>query len=134
MKKFLLVLSIFLISFTSTEAQTPQLTVQYRTAFAWEAVTVTGAAGGVGFTAATFNPTVTDMPSQYSRAELAVVNCNGADIRYRVDGGTVTSSNGMLVRDGDWILIYGYTNINAFRAIRTASTSVTCDATYYRNR
>lgn len=108
---------------------------KFRRAFAYEAVTLDATAGGVAFTAATYAPTVTDQPSAFSRAELAVVNCNNAQARYRVDSAAaVTASVGMLIQDGDWFLIYGYNNIAAFRGIRTGATSVVCDVTYYRNR
>jgi len=105
-----------------------------RRAFAYEQITLDGTAGGIGFTAATYAPTVTDQPSAYSRAEMALVNCNGAQARYRIDGGTVTSSNGMLINDGDWLVIYGYNNIAAFKGIRTGGTSTACDVTFSRNR
>lgn len=109
--------------------------LQFRTAFAYEAITLDATAGGIGFTAATYNPTVTDQLSSFSRAEVAVVNCTGAQARYRIDGaGAVTSANGMLINDGDWFVIYGYANIAAFKGIRTGAVSVTCNATFSRNR
>ncbi len=110
-------------------------TIRFRTAFAYEAITLDSTAGGIGFTSATFNPTVTDSPSSLTRAELAVVNCNNAQARYRVDGvAAVTTTNGMLIQDGDWLVIYGFAHISAFKGIRTGATSVVCDVTYYRNR
>lgn len=130
------------ISFTDIKsadliAQTNPLqqnNTQFRTAFAYEQVTLDATAGGITFTAATYSPTVTDQPSSFSRAELAVVNCNNSQARYKVDGGTVSTTSGMLVNDGDWFLIYGFANIAAFHGIRTGATSVVCDVTYYRNR
>lgn len=117
-----------------TNNQPTNSTTLVRKAFAYEAITLDATAGGIGFTAATYAPTVTDQPSAFSRAEMAVVNCNNAQARYRVDGGTVTTSNGMLIQDGDWFLIYGYAHIAAFKGIRTGATSVVCDVTFYRNR
>lgn len=153
MKKFLLT-SLLLLSLSGTEPA-PGLTTSFllpsattlsaqqnneplnattrvRVAFAWESVTFDATAGGIGLTSATYNPTVTDKPSEFSRAELAVMSCQTAQIRYRVDGGTVTSANGMIVNPGDMLMVYGFANISAFRGIRTGGTSGVCDITYYR--
>lgn len=149
MKKFLLTSLLLLFVFgtnepppfdslsfiTKVQAQQQEplnSTTRFRTAFAWESVTFDATAGGVALTSATYNPTVTDKPAEFSRAELAVMSCVTAQIRYRVDGGTVTSANGMLVNPGDVLLVYGFSNISAFRGIRTGGTSGACDITYYR--
>ncbi len=133
MKKLLLTLILLSLSFTDGEAQQNLSDkTRIRTAFAWESVTFDATAGGIGFTSATYNPTVTDKPSEFSRAEVAVLSCQTAQMRYRVDGGTVTSSNGMLVNPGDMLIVYGFSNISAFRGIRTGGTSAVCDITYYR--
>lgn len=134
MKKYLLFLVLVFIPTQIKAQQQPPNNTTFRTAFAYEQVTLDNTAGGVILTAATYNPTVTDTPSSVTRAELAVVNCNNAQARYKVDGGTVTTTSGMLIQDGDWFLIYGYNNISAFHGIRTGTTSVVCDVTYYRNR
>ncbi len=141
-KKTLLLVTILTLAapvVNSTHKLTAQQdllqTIRFRTAFAYEAITLDSTAGGVGFTSATFNPVVTDSPSSLTRAELAVVNCNNAQARYRVDGvAAVTTTNGMLIQDGDWLVIYGFAHISAFKGIRTGATSVVCDVTYYRNR
>lgn len=126
---------LLLIPQTPTLAQQDiRQTIRFRTAFAYEQVTIDATAGGIALTAATYNPTVTAGVASMTRAELAVINCQTAQFRYRVDGvAAPTSSVGMIWNPGEERLIYGYAHIVAFRGIRTGSTSAVCDVTYYRN-
>ncbi len=101
--------------------------------YAEEAITIAGTA--IGFTAATINPTCTDCPVNVLRAQRA--DCvteatSGAQIRVTGAGTTPTAAVGQLLSSGQVFTVYGYTAIAAFRAIRTASTSVPMYCVYSR--
>lgn len=136
MKKIIIsVLLILGVSRTLDAQQTLTNTTTFRTPFAYEQLTIDATAGGIALTSATYNPVVTDSPSSMTRAELAVINCQTAQIRYRVDAVAVpTASVGMIFNAGEEKQIYGFTAINQFRGIRTTAVSAVCDVTYYRNR
>lgn len=136
MKKILITTLIVLGFASNISAQQDLLqNIRFRTPFAYEQVTIDATAGGIALTAATYNPVVTDSPASMTRAELAVINCQVAQLRYRVDlVAAVTASVGMTFNAGEEKLIYGFTAISQFRGIRTTATSAVCDVTYYRNR
>lgn len=136
MKKILITTLIVLGFASSISAQQDLLqNIRFRTPFAYEQVTIDATVGGIALTAATYNPVVTDSPASMTRAELAVINCQVAQLRYRVDlVAAVTASVGMTFNAGEEKLIYGFTAISQFRGIRTTATSAVCDVTYYRNR
>lgn len=136
MKKIIILTLLVLGVATKIDAQQDLLqTIRFRTAFAYEQVTLDATAGGIALTSATYNPTVVDSPSGMTRAELAIINCQTAQARYRVDGvAAVTASLGMIVNPGDTLQVYSFANIAAFRGIRTTGVSAVCDVTYYRNR
>lgn len=134
-KKIILCLGILLISSPISAQQDLLQTIRLRNAFAYEQVTLDATAGGIALTSATYNPTVVGTPSSMTRAELAIMNCQTAQARYKVDGvAAVTTSLGMIVNPGDTLQIYGFANIAAFRGIRTGAVSAVCDITYYRNQ
>tara|TARA_Y100000310_G_scaffold310407_1_gene355615 strand:- start:506 stop:799 length:294 start_codon:yes stop_codon:yes gene_type:complete len=56
---------------------------------------------------------------------------SGADIVFKSNGDTPTSSDGDLLRDGDRFRIRGHTDINNFKAIRIASTDATVYLSYW---
>lgn len=96
-------------------------------AFGFEALAVTGTAGG--FTAATYDPVgATSNPPAIS----AQVQCQVAQVRYRVDGTDPTAAIGILLEVGDEIVIWGTQDIKAFSAIRTGGTSATLATTFSR--
>lgn len=137
MIKRVIILTLILLGIgTSIDAQqTLTNTTTFRTPFAYEQITIDGTAGGIALTSATYNPVVTDSPASLTRAELAIINCQVAQLRYRVDlVAAPTSSVGMTFNAGEEKLIYGFTAISQFRGIRTTATSAVCDVTYYRNR
>lgn len=104
-------------------------------AFADEAITIDATAGGVGFTAAKINPTCTDcipFSRAAQRADCTTEYSAGINIRATVTGTVVTASVGTLIVSGTTFTVFGYTNIAAFKAIRTASTSVAMYCTYSR--
>lgn len=133
----LFIIAALVIHLPDAKAQGPALNLQnstgvIRKAFASEQITVDSTAGGVRLTAATINPTVADQPSAYSRASLAVCINQTAQIRYQLSGTAPTTTLGMPIEIGQTITIYGYDDINAFRAIRTTGTSGVIDCTYSR--
>ena len=136
----LLIAFLFLLIPSLGAAQSPGITLLTGTsqdgilvAFANEAITVAGTS--IGFTEATINPTCTDCPLNVLRATRADCTTElqtGINIRVTITGTTPTSSVGILISSGQSFTVYGYTNIAAFRAIRTASTSVAMYCTYTR--
>lgn len=134
-KRFVFALAIaVVIASVITQAQQPQFNItQYRSAFAVEQITVTGTA--TIFTAATYNPTVTDGLGSNTRAEIAQFECDNvsaATIRFWTTGDAPTATVGIEIFPNQIVTIYGYHDIVNFKAIRTASTSVTCNVQYYR--
>lgn len=88
-----------------------------------EQITVAGTA--IGFTATKLDPV-----GGARQATIAVCILETADIRYRVNGSSPTSSVGMLVKSGSSFTITGHDQLLAFSAIRTGS-SATLSCTYY---
>lgn len=105
------------------------------TAYDSETITVSSTAGGVGFTTSKISPTCTDCPLNVLRAVR--VDCTtepqtGINIRVTIDGTVVTTTVGTLIASGTTFTVFGYSNIAAFKAIRTAGTSVVMYCTYSR--
>lgn len=106
------------------------------TAFANETITVDATSGGVAFTALTINPTCTDcipFSRAAQRADCTTESQTGINIRATITGTAPTTTVGTLITSGTTFTVFGYTNISAFRAIRTAGTSVVMFCTYSRN-
>ena len=97
--------------------------------FAYEPVTVDDTAEGVGLTEATLNPPA---GRQATIARLYVEAAAGIELRYTVDGTTVTTAVGTPASNGDAIELFGLTEMRKFRAIRTDATSLTLHAHYER--
>lgn len=95
---------------------------QYTDTFAFEALTVDDSA--TAFTSGTYDP------SDGTPAISAVVQCQVAQVRYRVDGPGPTAAIGTLLEVGDEIVVWGSRDIKSFRAIRTGGVSATL-ATHY---
>lgn len=95
--------------------------------------TVDATAGGVTLTSSSYNPTVTDLPSGFSRAQVAVCTNSGAKI-WVTPTSTITlaSAKGQPIPDGQSFTIYYYDNISGFHAIRDAAVSSTLYCDYYR--
>ena len=85
---------------------------------AHESVTVDATVGGVGLTATT-----------YLRARKAFLTLETAQIRFTLDGTTVTSSVGHLMEVGQILTLENPDEIRNFRAIRTGSSG-TLKVTY----
>ena len=87
--------------------------------FAFEALAVAGTA--LGFTAATF-----------TNAIMAVAKVEGAQIRYRTDGTDPTATVGVIADPGDMITVWGSSDLNSIRFIRTGGVSATLNTEYSR--
>ena len=98
-----------------------------------EVVTIDATAGGVGLTAATFNPVVTDRPGLASEAVLATLQNIGANIRIALDGSAPTATVGIRIADGASFDVYGIADITALRAIREGGVSSLLTAVYSRH-
>ncbi|KKN32292.1 hypothetical protein LCGC14_0815340 [marine sediment metagenome] len=98
---------------------------QYTDTFAFEALAVVGSA--TAFTAGTYDPVGVESNTP---AISATVQCQVAQVRYRVDGTDPTASVGTLMDVGDEIVVWGSRDIKSFRAIRTGGVSATL-ATHY---
>jgi hypothetical protein len=61
--------------------------------------------------------------------ELALIDCETADVRWRDDGTNPTASVGKLLRVGDELAYDG--NMSDIKFIRTGSTSATLNISYY---
>lgn len=59
-----------------------------------------------------------------AKAIRAFITVEGSNARYRYDGGIPTVSQGHLVFAGDAIQILGPTNLTAFQAISTGTTTL----------
>ena len=81
-------------------------------------LTIDATAGGIGFTA-------TDIQAGNGHVQATQASCRAetAEMRYTIDGTTVTSSVGMLLEVGDVVIISGTQYLLNLRAIRTTSTS-----------
>lgn len=94
--------------------------------FAFEALTVAGTA--VGFTVATYTPDGdTGQP-----AISAVATVEDAQIRYRTDGTNPSATVGRVANPGDEIVVWGKSDIDAIRFIRTGGVSATLQTEFAR--
>ena len=94
---------------------------QYFSKTAFETLTVSTAAGGLGFTAATINP-LTDK-GVGGQADYALVTVATNAIRYRLDGVAPSATVGHYLPAGDEISLTSPTLIKNFLAIRDTSAS-----------
>jgi len=92
--------------------------------FAFEALAGTNTS--VGLTASVFNPDTSPA------AKCAVVQCETAQVRYRMDGTDPTASVGVLLEVGDELVIWGSTDINEIEFIRTGGVSAQLNVHYSR--
>lgn len=138
MKKLLLALLLIPSIVSGQSAGFPLLTgtsqVGILDAFANEAITIDSTAGGVAFTTATISPTCTDCPINVLRATRADCTSETSAFLFRVTttGTAPTTAVGTLITAGASFTVYGYVNIAAFRAIRTAGTSIAMYCVYSR--
>ena len=93
-------------------------------AYNYEELTITGAGGGIGFTASILN---TQTPPK-----RVYVTCETAQCRFRYDGTAPTSSVGHPLNPFDQIYVEGLSNMKNFKAIKTGSTSALLRCTFER--
>lgn len=130
---------------SAVEAQTgqPFSTVNFRSAFAYEQLTFSTVS--LGFTAATYAPTVTDQPAAFSHADYAEMSCTDNAqaapnnlMRYRLDNVAPTAGVGTTIGPnltggtGGILIIWGFANISHFHGIRLGTTDVVCGIHYFK--
>ncbi len=92
--------------------------------FSFETITV--AAVAIGLTTSSTYLASTPRPKK------AFISCEGAQLRYRMDGNDPTSTVGHILLPTQTLTLEGYSQLNNFKAIRTGSTSATLQVTYLR--
>ena len=91
--------------------------------FAFETITVGNTVAVL--TATTYRPSG-------DQADSAFLTLEGADIRYRYDGGNPSSSVGHLLSDSGYIVLTGQNQMEKFKAIRVGGRDGTLSVTYER--
>ena len=86
---------------------------------AFEKITVDNTVGGKALTSGTFGT-----------RRYAYIQVETAPMRFRIDGGAPTTTDGHLVNPGDAIPLDSNEDITAFRAIRTTATNAVIQVTY----
>ena len=79
----------------------------------------------VSLTTTTFNPYLTA-----DKAQAAFITCANGPIRCRFDGENPTATVGHLLYDKETLELKSYTEIQNFRAIKSASTDGILSVTY----
>lgn len=115
MRRLLLAVCVAGLFLLPSHAQTPT----------FQAVTVDNTSGGVPIPTAILTNSLGET-MQYCEARLET-----AEIRFRDDGGTVTSSSGTLLEPGDVYKAYSNYTAQMVRFIRTGSTSGQLDVRCY---
>ena len=64
-------------------------------------------------------------------ARAVMISSENGDLRFRLDGGQPTASNGHYLVGGDSLVISGYQAMQKFQAIRTGDTDSTLRVTYF---
>ena len=72
--------------------------------------------------------------SKYGTLNSAKITIAGANMSFKVDGGTATSTEGHILYDSDELELESHEEIVAFSAIRDDSTDVELSASYGVNR
>ncbi len=93
--------------------------------------------GPFGYESVTISSTVTGLTaSAYTPAEGflcgALVTVEGAQVRFRVDGGNPSTTEGHLLNVGDTLTLVNAMEVKNFKAIRAGASDATLRITYYR--
>jgi hypothetical protein len=91
---------------------------------AFEQIAVANTA--IGFTVANITPNgLTGTGLGDNSQQVSVVQCRvrGAELSYRYDGGTPTTTVGQLLEVGDIVVVTGHDSVTRFLAIRTTAVS-----------
>jgi hypothetical protein len=86
-------------------------------------------APAVGFSISKYNPTTGPYAKMYAQAVLLSVE--DGDLRFRLDGGNPTSTDGHQMNNGDNVILTGTQAIKQFRAAMTGDTNATLRVTYF---
>lgn len=93
--------------------------------FAFEALTVADSVQ-------VLSPSLYKDSSTSGGADSAFLTNDGAEIRYRFDGGTPTSTVGHVLADGGILVLQGQNQMAAFKCIRTGAVSSEISVTFER--
>ncbi len=83
----------------------------------------------LGFSISKYNPTSGPYAKMYAQAVL--ISVEDADVRFRLDGGTPTSTEGHQMSNGDNLILTGTQAIKQFRAAKAGDASATLRVTYF---
>lgn len=64
-------------------------------------------------------------------ARAAMISSESGDLRFRIDGGAPTASDGHYLVDGDCLVLSGSQALQHFQAIRTGDVSAILRVTYF---
>ncbi len=93
--------------------------------FAYEQLVVNGV---IRLTEATFTTTTNDGDVQV--AKRAILTIENGQLRYRLDGGNPSTTQGHLLNPMDVLIVIGNQNMLNFRAIKKGSTNSEINASY----
>lgn len=100
------------------------------TPYAYENITVNTS---IGFTSTLVRPVSTVAEKDLGAARLIVAQVEGAEIRYRYDGGTpVATSSGHLAAVGTILTFINLQAMLNFRAVKEGGSNATLRVTYSR--
>ncbi len=93
----------------------------------YEVLTVGAAV--LGLSGSKINP----VTGSYARmaARAAMISSESADLRFRIDGGQPTGSDGHYLVSGDALVVSGTQALQQFRAVRVGDVSATLRVTYF---
>jgi hypothetical protein len=104
-----------------------------RVAYAQDNIAVDSTAGGLGLTAANLNPTGSGLARDLGKCREAIITVIGYAVRVTLDGtAPVAATTGIYLAAGDVLVLRGYANLLAFRAIRDTGSSASISVTYLR--
>ncbi len=64
-------------------------------------------------------------------ARAAMISSESADLRFRIDGGQPTGSDGHYLVNGDALVVSGTQALQQFQAVKTGDASATLRVTYF---
>lgn len=64
----------------------------------------------------------------------ALITCEGYDVRFRMDGGTPTATNGHLLKAGSAVIITGYGNLMHAKFLGTSGSTSDLQTSYEVNK
>jgi hypothetical protein len=103
----------------------------FLTPFGYEALTVGTTA--VGLTASKYRITGTELARDQGNARVVMIQIEGR-VRYRIDGGAATGTDGHILNDGDILTLGSYQQFKNLSMIRVSTevSDATARVTYMR--